>query len=360
MPGSAETTAGGQPLTDIGIEDEDSKSSVRTIALDRILVRHPADRLAIFTAAIRLRGILVRSIGIIGLGGVSSFFADAIRAAPDLALAAVCDIDRRRLERWRDATGVATYANPSALLADTDIDAVIVCTPVGTHLELAERALRAGKHVCCEKPLALTREEARKALRVAESLGLTLFTAFHRRYNANLPASGSLSLADVREVEVRYLERIEEHSAGEAWYATGARDGGGAIVDNGPNAFDVLRHLFGEVSVSHVDVRRSSRGVDMAAEIVGGVADGTPARIRLDWAYDGEVKDLVLYRRDGTISRYDMLAGFTTFKSSLPHEYDGVLAEFGRLASSGQPDPFGYTCTAWLEDVLTHAGTWAP
>lgn len=233
-----------------------------------------------------------------------------------------------------------------------------MCTPVPTHVEICESALRAGKHVCCEKPLALTRGQARGALLVAETLNLTLFTAFHRRYNVNLPAPGSLSLADVWEVEVRYLERIEDHSAGEAWYAMDAWEGGGAIVDNGPNAFDVLRHLFGEVSVSKVDVQRSSRGVDMAAEILGSVGDGRTARIRLDWAYDGEVKDLLLYRRDGTISRYDMLGGFTTFKSSLRHEYDGVLAEFSRLVASREPDPFGYTCTAWLEDVLIHARQW--
>ena len=86
-----------------------------------------------------------------------------------------------------------------------------------------------------------------------------------------------------------------------------AWEGGGAIVDNGPNAFDVLRHLFGEVSVSKVDVQRSSRGVDMRSEILGSVGDGRTAGIfGWSWAYDGEVKDLLLYRRDGTISRYDV------------------------------------------------------
>ena len=69
----------------LAVADEESKSSARTIVVGRVLIRHVADRPAdLSPRGSRLRGILVHSLGIIGLGGVSSFFVDAIRDAPEL------------------------------------------------------------------------------------------------------------------------------------------------------------------------------------------------------------------------------------------------------------------------------------
>jgi L-arabinose 1-dehydrogenase len=297
-------------------------------------------------------------LGIIGLGGVSRFYVDAADRARDIELTAVCDRDPARLEPFADRTAIPAYRDVDELLADGRVDAVVLDTPVATHVELSRAALRAGAHVCCEKPLALRVADAHELTDLAEAEGRMLFTAFHRRYNRNLPQPGSLDPQGLRSVELRYLERIDEHTDGDgAWYATPAAEGGGCIVDNGPNAVDVVRHLFGEVSVDGAAVERSPEGVDMRAEVRGRLRGGVEAVIRLDWGYDGEVKDLRARWDDGRELHADMLAGFPAFKSSLDHEYDGVLADFAARVASGTGDPEGLAATSWLERALAAVGT---
>lgn len=300
-----------------------------------------------------MEGDSVFSVGIIGLGAISPWYVEAIQRAPSFILAAVCDIDEGRTLPFRESDNVRLYGSAAALLEDGGVDAVVLDTPVATHVDLSRAALSAGKHVCCEKPLALTRSDASELFALAESLQLTLFTAFHRRYNHNLPSPGSLPVEELVAVEARYLEKIAEHTDGLGWYSTPAAAGGGCIVDNGPNAFDVVRHLFGEMTVEDVVVGRSPAGVDLNAVVRGRIGTGAEASIVLDWDFDGECKDLTAHMQDGTEIHVDLLAGFPAFKSSLQHEYVGVLDEFAQLVSSGQSDTSGYAATAWLEDVLT-------
>lgn len=284
---------------------------------------------------------------------MSRFYLGAIERAPDLAVGAVCDVDPARLEPF--AGTCPTFGDATALLREAAVDAVVLDTPVPTHASLCREALGAGRHVCCEKPLALTRADARALLGAAQRAGLILFTAFHRRYNRNLPGPGALPLDGLACVEVRYLERIGDHSPGQDWYSAPASAGGGCIVDNGPNAVDVMRHLFGPMTVEAVEVRRSPLGVDMQATVRGRLGTGADAVILLDWDFDGEVKDLTVRWEDGREVRADMLGGFGGFKSSLHHEYDGVLEAFGAAIARGEPDANGFAATAWLQDVLVRA-----
>lgn len=301
------------------------------------------------------KGIIILSIGIIGLGGVSRYYVDATLRSPELALAGVCDLKPERLDRFRNDSSVAVYHDFAALLADGRIDAVVVDTPVATHVEICRAALEAGKHVCCEKPLAIATADAQSLLELARGHELTLFTAFHRRYNRAMPLPGTLPLEGLASVESRYFETIEEHTEDSSWYAMPASEGGGCIVDNGPNAYDVVRHLFGEVTVEGVEVTRSATGVDLQAVVYGRVGSAEVV-IRLDWAFEGELKDLRASWRDGMALHVDMLAGSTGFKSSLEHEYVGVLDDFAGHALSRRQDEHGLAATVWLDDVLSRIG----
>ena len=294
-------------------------------------------------------------MGVIGVGGVSRFYLEAIRASPSLSLAAVCDIDERRVAPFARSGEARAYGDAAQLVADEVVDAVVLDTPVASHVPLARAALGAGKHVCCEKPLALTRSDAQDLLDAAEEAGRTLFTAFHRRYNRHLPTRESLAGRRLARVEARYYENIEEHSDHAGWYTSTAAEGGGCIVDNGPNAFDTVRHFFGEMSVGEVDVTRSPQGVDLQATVSGTVGDGAEAVIRLDWAFAGECKDLRVEWCDGSETHVDFLAGFSEFKSSLVHEYAALLADFESCIRTGRRDDAGLAATAWLEDVLERA-----
>jgi predicted dehydrogenase len=268
-------------------------------------------------------------VGIVGLGVISRYYLAALDRMPGLRLAAVCDVDEVALAPFQGR--VACFEDHRRLLERADLDAVIVNVPNDVHFEVCRDALLAGRAVCVEKPLATAPEQGRELVRLAERLAVPLFTAFHRRYNRGVLAllEATRAAAPVREVTVRYLERIEDHVGRDRWYLDPARCGGGCVADNGPNAFDLVRLFVGEVEVEAAEVRRDAAGVDRQAAVGLRGARGVCARVELDWSFEGgERKDVAVRHADGSGALADMLDGFSEFKGSLWHEYVGVLEDF--------------------------------
>lgn len=115
------------------------------------------------------------NVGIIGLGNISRGHLQGLMGAEDKAkIVAVCDIYKLRLERGKQLTGAKGYHDYKDLLADPSIDAVFVLTPDHWHAQMAIDAMRAGKDVDVEKPMALTIEEAKEMVRVARETGRIL------------------------------------------------------------------------------------------------------------------------------------------------------------------------------------------
>src|SRR5262245_58734630 len=103
-------------------------------------------------------------IAMVGAGAVSDYHhVPGIRLDPRATLAAVCDADaalvRRRCDEWGTARGCT---DPLELCADPQVDALIIATPNFTHAPISLAAVRAGKHVMCEKPLGLSAGEVRE------------------------------------------------------------------------------------------------------------------------------------------------------------------------------------------------------
>jgi predicted dehydrogenase len=295
-------------------------------------------------------------VAIIGLGVISRFYAAALEdgtGVPGARLSAVCDLDPARLEPYRGR--VACLDSAASLLARDDVDAVVVAVPNDLHLPVCRDALLAGKAVCVEKPLATRLEDGEALVALSERLGVPLFTAFHRRYNHNVAALAR-RLAHhrpPRHLTVRYLERIEEHAGPDGWYLEPSRCGGGCVADNGPNAFDLARLLFGgEVELAAAEVVRDGRGVDVRASIELLAGSGASALVELDWAYPGERKDVDVRVAGGRTLRADMLAGFDGFKRSLWHEYRAMLGDFDAACRRRRPDPDGGLAALRLVDAV--------
>ncbi|QDT17857.1 Gfo/Idh/MocA family protein [Alienimonas californiensis] len=123
-------------------------------------------------------------IALIGAGQVSDFHhKPAIDLDPRCELAAVCDPNPALLEQRRGEWGDASYVTDyQAVCDDPNVDAAVVATPNFTHREITEALCAAGKHVMCEKPLALTAEDAAAMAAAADAAGVVHMTAFTYRF----------------------------------------------------------------------------------------------------------------------------------------------------------------------------------
>lgn len=139
-------------------------------------------------------------VALIGCGGITlQNHLPGLALCPDTRVTALCDADPVALERARQQTGVPVASTRfEEIVSREDVDAVIIATPNFTHAPIARAALAAGKHVLCEKPLALDAAEARALAAAADRAGVRHMTAFTyrfvpaMRYLADLVARGDL------------------------------------------------------------------------------------------------------------------------------------------------------------------------
>ena len=124
------------------------------------------------------------NFAIIGCGGITlQNHLPGLAFCPDVKLVALCDADSATLERARRQTGVSiTSTRFEDVVKRDDVHAVIIATPNFTHAPIAQAAIAHGKHVLCEKPLALTHAEAKAMADAAERAGVRHMTAFTYRF----------------------------------------------------------------------------------------------------------------------------------------------------------------------------------
>ncbi|MBB1254422.1 Gfo/Idh/MocA family oxidoreductase [Streptomyces sp. OF3] len=209
-------------------------------------------------------------VGLIGYGVAGSFFhAPLVNAVPELRLDAIVTSDPDRRRSASEAyPGARTVPDADALFADADrLDLVVVASPNRTHVELAERALRAGLPVVVDKPLAGTAAEAEALGALAAERGLLLSVFQNRRWDGDfltvrdLMAEGTLGT--IHRFESRF-ERWRPRLKG-GWRESGdPLELGGLLYDLGSHVVDQAVSLFGPVvSVyAEADARRADAGAD--------------------------------------------------------------------------------------------------
>lgn len=135
------------------------------------------------TAAVR--------VALIGSGRMGAFHgASLARRIPDAELVAVADPAPGTAERLAGELGAGrAYADPADALADPQVDAVVIAAPARAHTDLVVVAAAAGKHVFCEKPMAVTAADADRAIDAAESAGVVLQVGFQRRFDPDWRAA---------------------------------------------------------------------------------------------------------------------------------------------------------------------------
>ena len=193
-------------------------------------------------------------VGVIGCGAISGNHFHAIGKAENAALRAVCDIDEARLQKARTAQGVEGYADYHDLLARPDIDAVHICVPHYLHAPISIAALKAGKHVLCEKPMGMTIQEAEAMQRAAEASGKTLTICFQNRYNGaslrmkEIIDGGTLGRVIGGSAFVCW-DRDEAYYASCPWRGTWKTEGGSSLINQSVHTLDLLRWLAGGLTL---------------------------------------------------------------------------------------------------------------
>jgi len=131
------------------------------------------------------------NIGLIGVGRLGSLYARYfLGSIAHARLAAISDANEKAMQAFADQHDVSRrYAHYTDLLADKEIDAVVVVTPTDTHKEIALEAARQGKAVFCEKPLALSVEDCQAMKETVDRTGIFFHLGFMRRFDAGYSAA---------------------------------------------------------------------------------------------------------------------------------------------------------------------------
>jgi len=188
--------------------------------------------------------------GLIGLGAIGQVRRTALAQTPGLALTAVHDADAARMA-GAAGEGVSAFDSAEALLQSDCCDAVVISTPPDTHEALAVAAMRAGKHVLVEKPMASSAASCLRMMEAARQTGRTLTVGFNHRYFAAVKAvreavrSGAIgTLSHVRG----YAGHVGLAEFKAPWMYDKRVMGGGALMDNGIHMADLVQHLMGGVA----------------------------------------------------------------------------------------------------------------
>ena len=187
-------------------------------------------------------------VGIIGTGGISRMHIEGYQKCPNAQVVAACDVVAERVQEVGEKFNIPRrFTSVGKLLAIKEIDAVSVCTPNYNHMRSAVKALRAGKHVLCEKPIALSAAQGQRMIDAARKARRKLQIGLDKRFSS----------------EVVYFKKVIDSGAiGKPYYARSLSvrrrgvpswgvfgqkklQGGGPLIDIGVHSIDFTWYLMG-------------------------------------------------------------------------------------------------------------------
>jgi len=187
-------------------------------------------------------------VGVIGLGMGRHHIA-GYQTHPRAEVVAIADLDETRLEQIGDQYGVATrYLSGEEMLEKEALDVVSIATPNKFHASLSIAAFQAGKHVLCEKPMAMSAEEGRAMLAAAKEAGKRLMINFSYRFTEQSQALKDR--VDAGELGDVYFARTVWHRRRGlpkfgGWFGQKGLSGGGPLIDLGVHRLDLALWLMG-------------------------------------------------------------------------------------------------------------------
>lgn len=241
-------------------------------------------------------------IGVLGCGAVSHMYLPILARAPSVTLSAVSDIDGERARAAQSQYGIAKHLSPDRIFDDPDIELVVNLTPIPMHASVTEAALRGGKHVYSEKPLANRVEDALALVAAATQRGLLLGcapdTLLGSGFQESYTCLRSGAVGTVIGARGLLLDCLAEGP-----YAVGINP----FFDMGPYYITALVNMFGPAK--RVTAFARTAGLNQPAEGVIALAgviefEEVAAEVDLIWgtAHPADVGFLDVYGSEGSIS----------------------------------------------------------
>lgn len=293
--------------------------------------------------------------GIIGAGAIANIHAKAIQSLKGARLVACCDLNLAKSNNFASEYGIKSYSDVDGFLSDPDIDIVTITTPSGAHLEPALAAIKAKKKaVIVEKPLEITLERCDALIKAAEENGVMLSCVFQSRFH-DAPRLVKKALDEGRFGRVTLIDaqikwfRSQSYYDDVGWHGTWKMDGGGALMNQGIHAIDLLRWFGGDVrnvssrvaTLAHerIEVEDTAGAVLIFESGAIGVVEGSTA------AYPGFLKRIEVCGSDGSAIIEEESLKFWQFRDERPEDAE-IRAKYSNFTSTGggasDPKAIGY------------------
>jgi D-xylose 1-dehydrogenase (NADP+, D-xylono-1,5-lactone-forming) len=254
--------------------------------------------------------------GLLSTARINGALIPGIRAAAGAQLTAVASRDAATASAYADSYGIPQwFGSYEAMLESDDVDVVYVSLPNGLHVEWSVRALEAGKHVLCEKPMARSVSEVERAFAAADAAGRLLMEAFMWRYHDQTAVIERLvregAIGELRSVHTEFSFGLAADSGDVRW---DPELEGGALMDIGSYCVSGMRLLLGEPSRVFCET------------VIDGPGEGVDGRASGVLRFDG-----------------DRLGSFDCAMDSAPRSRLEAIGSEGRLISTdpwhgGAPD----------------------
>ena len=312
-------------------------------------------------------------VGIIGCGKIAEVrHAPEYHENPHCQLAGYYNHTRERAEALAKQYGGSVYDSVEALL-ESGIDAVSVCTSNDSHAAIAIQALRAGKHVLCEKPMAVTLDECEAMVEASRKTGKLLLIALNQRLAlAHRKAKEILESGELGEIltfETHFSHPGPEGWTGKAnsWFFDKKVARFGVMADLGVHKTDLLHYLTGKKIVktmamlSTVDKRYpDGRPVDVDDNAIAlyTLENGAVGTMHVSWTnYGAEDNSTKIYCQGGVLRMYD-----DPQYSLILERKDGTVVPFrlDQLTSNKDQTGGGRTSTGVIDDFAKAAVTGCP
>jgi len=186
-------------------------------------------------------------VGIIGVGLIAQIAHIPAYIEAGAEIIGISDTVENRLKKVAENFSIPkTYLDYKDLLANPEIEAVSVCTPNYLHSQITIDALNAGKHVLCEKPMAMNTGEAKSMLETSKKTGKLLMMGFNNRFRGDAQKLKQFiddgKLGKIYYSKIGYMRR---RGTPKGWFTVKKESGGGPVIDIGVHVIDLTRYLMG-------------------------------------------------------------------------------------------------------------------